>query len=460
MSDTSVSPPEYWGYLIRPDNSPSPVFEQLLLGIANYINRHIAPWNTTCLTPTKLAAFYRLVGGDFDPLFLETPQASLSFIYQKLGCYHTLQPEKDPYTAPSTPALTPLGFVRWQTVQLLLEPDEHAPILQEAVKRFDITNPVDGIGFPSLLPREALPFAPDLKMVTWHEGIARKLQLESDVSQARAINAANSTEINDGTLTESSITSSVEERSLIDAVGHFSDPRSRQSFRPPPSINIPQSIPAQPYRTREQPPWSSERRRSSLPDLQSPTSTSWHRDNATPKAYYNHNSSHRPRPRSPSTISTSSTSSSSSSSLTVSSASQSPIIHYQHHRPPPVRRHSSYAPSSPNKNSNDRIHATTHPEMDYFPPQQPSYAPTNPLRGNARGLNVHWRDMDGTTDHQREGSDSREGQSASYAEASRGTGDVHRARRKRSGSGESRRVGDPLKGVGGRQYPPGGINWG
>lgn len=29
--------PRYWGYLIKHDKSPSPVCEQLLLGIANYI---------------------------------------------------------------------------------------------------------------------------------------------------------------------------------------------------------------------------------------------------------------------------------------------------------------------------------------------------------------------------------------------------------------------------------------
>lgn len=28
---------EYWGYLIKEDKSPAPIFEQLLLGIANYI---------------------------------------------------------------------------------------------------------------------------------------------------------------------------------------------------------------------------------------------------------------------------------------------------------------------------------------------------------------------------------------------------------------------------------------
>lgn len=32
-----MAPIEYWGYLVKPDKSPSPVFEQLLLGIANYI---------------------------------------------------------------------------------------------------------------------------------------------------------------------------------------------------------------------------------------------------------------------------------------------------------------------------------------------------------------------------------------------------------------------------------------
>lgn len=35
----STSPPIYWGWLINPDKSPSAVFEQLLLGIANYIVR-------------------------------------------------------------------------------------------------------------------------------------------------------------------------------------------------------------------------------------------------------------------------------------------------------------------------------------------------------------------------------------------------------------------------------------
>lgn len=37
MASTAVAAQEYWGYLIKPDKSPTPIFEQLLLGVANYI---------------------------------------------------------------------------------------------------------------------------------------------------------------------------------------------------------------------------------------------------------------------------------------------------------------------------------------------------------------------------------------------------------------------------------------
>ena len=37
MGSSAVAAHEYWGYLINPDKSPTPVFEQLLLGVANYI---------------------------------------------------------------------------------------------------------------------------------------------------------------------------------------------------------------------------------------------------------------------------------------------------------------------------------------------------------------------------------------------------------------------------------------
>ncbi|KAG8533734.1 uncharacterized protein KY384_001475 [Bacidia gigantensis] len=178
----------YWGHLIQQDKKPSPVLQQLLLGLAKYIltclqKKHVAPWDVDCLTPPKLATFYRLVGGDYDPLFLDTQDSSLSFIYQSLGCFHTLQPTKDPYTSPTVPALTARGFVKWQTMQLLLDPAEHVPFLQEAVKRFDLVNSQDGEPFPSLLPREALPMKPDKAMVDWHDLVSEKLMLDVKASR-------------------------------------------------------------------------------------------------------------------------------------------------------------------------------------------------------------------------------------------------------------------------------------
>ena len=43
MNNGAIATEEYWGYLIKDDKSPSPVFEQLLLGIANYIVRLFPP---------------------------------------------------------------------------------------------------------------------------------------------------------------------------------------------------------------------------------------------------------------------------------------------------------------------------------------------------------------------------------------------------------------------------------
>ena len=191
-------------------------------------NRHIAPWDVHCLTPTKLATFYRLVGGDYDPLFLDTSRASLSFIYQSLGCLHTLQPEKNPYSPPTVPALTPQGFVRWQTVQLLLEPDEHVPFLQEAVKRFELTNPADGEPFPSVLPREALPIKPDLQMTEWHDTVSEKLMLEAQASQMRHMPPRPQMALSDADPTDmsrpSSGDSTVETSSMIGGAAGYLNP--------------------------------------------------------------------------------------------------------------------------------------------------------------------------------------------------------------------------------------------
>lgn len=111
-------------------------------------------------------------------MFLETKPTALSFIYQSLGCYHSLQqPPNNPFEPPSLPALLPSGFVRWQTIQILLDPDEHSQYIQRAVNIWDIRNPYGGY-FPKTIPRDAFPSEPDPEMVQWHEQVSRRLEYD------------------------------------------------------------------------------------------------------------------------------------------------------------------------------------------------------------------------------------------------------------------------------------------
>ncbi|KAL4943482.1 hypothetical protein BDV06DRAFT_211050 [Aspergillus oleicola] len=167
---------EFWGALINPDKSPSSLLEQLCLGIAQVMTT-FDNYAIPDLTPERLAAFYRKVGGNYDVLFLDTKPSALSFIYQRLGCFHSIQPSADPYKPPSIPALQPHGFVRWQTIQLLLDPDEHVSYLQNAVERWDIFSP-NGTLFPKSIPREAFPAEPDPEMIQWHETVSQKFEFD------------------------------------------------------------------------------------------------------------------------------------------------------------------------------------------------------------------------------------------------------------------------------------------
>ena len=142
-------------------------------------SKNIGSGRDDSLVPTKLAAFYRSVGGNYDPLFLESPSNSLSFIYQCLGCAHSLQPTSDDFAPPSIPALTARGFVRWQTIQLLLGPEEHVPYLQEALRKYDIVDPRSGKSFSKVLPAEAFPEKPDEAMVRWHDTAFDRLKSEA-----------------------------------------------------------------------------------------------------------------------------------------------------------------------------------------------------------------------------------------------------------------------------------------
>ena len=147
----------------------------------------MTPSESFDLLPAQLASFYATVGGDYDPLFVGTPPASIAFIYKSLGCRHSLQPATtdDDFATPSVPALKPKGFVTWQTIQILLCPEEHMPFIQNAVSRFDIKDPETGQLFPKLLPAECFPSKPDEQMVAWYEAVSERLMKEAQMEQER-----------------------------------------------------------------------------------------------------------------------------------------------------------------------------------------------------------------------------------------------------------------------------------
>lgn len=177
---------QFWGFLFRQDKCGTDLLNRLLEGIANYVAAHFGPTQDCAdITPSQLAGFYKAVGGDYDVLFIDTPAPSVAFIYKSLGCLHSLQPapDSDGYSIPTIPALKRKGFVTWQTIQLLLGPDEHVPFLQGAVEQFDILDPGTGKVFPKLLPKESFPEKPDEDMLRWYESVSNRLRQECEAEE-------------------------------------------------------------------------------------------------------------------------------------------------------------------------------------------------------------------------------------------------------------------------------------
>ncbi|KAI0126941.1 hypothetical protein BJ170DRAFT_424474 [Xylariales sp. AK1849] len=169
----------YYGYLFNGDKTTTPLLDALLRAIGKYIATEIGDKNHRVLDKGKLAAFYREVGGNYDELFVNAPDKSISYIWQALGVQHTLQPNGNDFTEPSIPALTPRGFVRWESLQILLGPEEHVPFIQFAVRNWALKHPDTGEPFPVDLPKEAFPRVCDPQIDAWHKDCAKRLRSEA-----------------------------------------------------------------------------------------------------------------------------------------------------------------------------------------------------------------------------------------------------------------------------------------
>ncbi|PQE29613.1 hydroxyproline-rich glyco DZ-HRGP protein [Rutstroemia sp. NJR-2017a BBW] len=133
-----------------------------------------APKKSIVITPLKMAAYYGAYPIDremhsytFDVLwpkiiayivflaiFKSTSNSQISKLYQDLGCQHHLV-QDDNNSAPTIPALTPLGFAHWMTIQISAYPDEESKRLEKVVLALPIN--ADGPmvdGKPERLPKQ------------------------------------------------------------------------------------------------------------------------------------------------------------------------------------------------------------------------------------------------------------------------------------------------------------------
>ena len=226
-------------------------------------------------------------------VFLETSHSGLAYIYRALGCYHTLQPVQNPFAAPSIPALTPEGFVRWQTIQILLGPNEHVSFLQEALKTLEIKDPTDRQPFPKILPRSAFPAEADPEMTKWHDMTLGRLQTEEKGQGAIEHGIGGAVEEDD-----CASCSSADERSTTDGTPFVKVRPKLSPLRPtsysraktvPPTVNRPANSP-QDERTSHD---HHHHRRRSLPH----DDAQWHNEDVTPTERSHRQRSSSPRSR-------------------------------------------------------------------------------------------------------------------------------------------------------------------
>ncbi|CAK7244896.1 MAG: hypothetical protein STHCBS139747_006459 [Sporothrix thermara] len=178
-------PQMQYGYLFQADKAPTPLFAAFLRAMAQHIIDNIGDTNDKSLSPPKLAAFYKAVGYNYDSIFVEAPHSTISFIWQTTGCRHSLQPTADDFAPPSIPVLTRKGFVRWQSVETLLCPDVHVPLLQLVAREWHLKHPDTDEPFPADLPKEALPTEPDADVEKWHNQCAERLQREASMADEK-----------------------------------------------------------------------------------------------------------------------------------------------------------------------------------------------------------------------------------------------------------------------------------
>lgn len=122
----------------------------------------------------------------------------------------------------------------WQTIQLLLGPEEHSGFLREALQKWTVKDPATGETFPNLLPRSCFPMEPDKHMVAWYEGVSERLRKEAEDEERQREVEAEQAEVRRiqyrRNREDPEDQESVDSRGL--AMAYFRNPLYRQDGRP------------------------------------------------------------------------------------------------------------------------------------------------------------------------------------------------------------------------------------
>lgn len=303
-------------------------------------------------------------------------------MFQTLGCFHSLQPTGSPFETPRIPCLTPIGFARWQTIQLLLCPEENVEFIQKAVQLWNVPMPNGGT-YPKSIPKEMFPDRPDEAMEKWHKMVTGKLNQQNYNNMRRIKNSPYQSphpepyDRRDGYFSGSHVgrparpsrSSSRDDDQLASLYrrrssvpdfpspsgerGSHWDPRNQQEARKARSHSAQRSSPIPPVRQRSRtttnPPGHQKSSSTSTPAPRQPAASA---TSSTRRPSSGYNSKHRPPPRTPSTV----------DEDTGSEASSETSQIHRHHRKSDEdrksRRSSLWPPSFMKSSSHKRRHSS------------------------------------------------------------------------------------------------------
>jgi hypothetical protein len=137
--------------------------------------------------------------------------------------------------------------VRWQSIEILLGPEEHVPFIQNAIRTFGIKHPDTGVEFPVDLPKEAFPLIPDVAIEQWHSDCAAKLRERATPSMD---NASIRPDLPPRPKVQTGYAHVRAGRPMRGDTGYFEDSRSRPQTRPIPYSHVPVAGGVRPVRPK------------------------------------------------------------------------------------------------------------------------------------------------------------------------------------------------------------------